>query len=75
MRDPSISYLKAIGITLMVMAHYHCPIICREAISLFHMPLFFLASGYCFKEEYIYDISKFITKRIKKDFGGHMLNG
>lgn len=50
----------------MVMAHSHCPIICREAISLFHMPLFFLASGYCFKEEYIYDISKFINKRIKR---------
>ena len=32
---------------------------------MFHMPLFFFMSGYCFKENYIVDWQNFIKKRIK----------
>ena len=64
MYNEAINYLKGIGIILMVMAHSHAPQICRDVISLFHMPLFFWASGYCFKEEYVNRFGSFAKKRI-----------
>ena len=34
-------------------------------ITMFHMPLFFFFSGYCFKEKYLKDVREFSIKRIK----------
>lgn len=49
-RDKSIDIAKGIGIILVVYGHLPCLI--REEIFLFHMPLFFLLSGYFFPLKY-----------------------
>lgn len=60
-----ISIIKGVAIILMVMAHAGCPDVLRKFIYLFHMPLFFMMSGYCFKGEYVFKKWKFLKKRIK----------
>ena len=45
-----ISIAKAIGIILMVAGHSGCPAIMNRFLYLFHMPLFFVCSGYFFKD-------------------------
>lgn len=49
-RNNFISIAKAIGIILMVVGHSGCPSAVTKFIYLFHMPLFFVCSGYFFKE-------------------------
>lgn len=65
MRRQEISILKAIGIILMVVGHSGCPALLRDAIYQFHMPLFFIASGMCLKEEHIGNIKGFVIRKIK----------
>lgn len=63
MRNSDITYAKAVAIMLMVMCHgmaYEVPF-----IYMFHMPLFFFFSGYCFKEKYLFTPKQFIWRRIK----------
>jgi fucose 4-O-acetylase-like acetyltransferase len=65
-RNNYISVAKAIGIILMVVGHSGCPSAIGRFIYLFHMPLFFVCSGYFFKE--IADKASLLTfcrKRIK----------
>lgn len=64
-RDNSISMTKGIAIILMVMVHAHFNPYCHSFISMFHMPLFFFMSGYCFKEAYLDNFSKYLKKRVK----------
>lgn len=64
-RNESVSIAKGIAILLMVLAHsgfyrYGC-----LWINIFHMPLFFFFSGFCFKEKYLDDSKVYILKRIK----------
>lgn len=61
-----VTYSKAFGIILMVIGHcaYNIPY-CRQIIYMFHMPLFFFLSGFCFKRQYLKTSHLFITKRIK----------
>ena len=61
----NISIAKGIGIILMVIGHAGCPTWMFQFIYLFHMPLFFFLSGYCFNNQYIDDKKIFILKRIK----------
>lgn len=63
MHDDKITISKGIGILLMVIAHAGIPDIFSRFIYMFHMPLFFFMSGYCFKEKH--STVTFITKRIK----------
>lgn len=49
-RNNYISIAKAIGIILMVVGHSGCPSAICNFIYLFHMPLFFVCSGYFYKE-------------------------
>lgn len=49
-RNNHITIAKALGIILMVVGHSGCPIALGKFIYLFHMPLFFVCSGYFFKE-------------------------
>lgn len=49
-RNNYIAIAKAIGIILMVVGHSGCPSALGRFIYLFHMPLFFVCSGYFFKE-------------------------
>lgn len=65
-KSNTVTYVKAIGITLMVMAHaLSMGCIGWNAIYAFHMPLFFLMSGYCFKEKYLSDAKQFMLRKIK----------
>lgn len=66
-RNNFISIAKAIGIILMVVGHSGCPAIINSFLYIFHMPLFFVCSGYFFKE--IIDqktLIVFCKKKIKK---------
>lgn len=61
-----ISIAKALGIILMVVGHSGCPVVISKFIYLFHMPLFFVCSGFFFKG--IYDrpsLLSFYKKRMK----------
>lgn len=48
-RDRVVDILKGIGIFLMVFRHARAPF--SEFVLLFHMALFFIASGYLYKKE------------------------
>lgn len=56
---------KAVGIILMVLAHARFLEYGNLWINMFHMPLFFFMSGYCFKEKYFDDFKGYSLKRIK----------
>lgn len=66
MRNNIIDIAKGIGIILVVAGHsMEWP---KNFIYLFHMPLFFFLSGYCYNREYsnnIYSIKILFIKRIK----------
>lgn len=64
-RNETITMMKAFAILLMVTAHagfYHQG---QVFINMFHMPVFFFCSGYCFKEKYLTDARTFAMKRVK----------
>lgn len=65
MRDDKITIAKAIGIILMVVVHAGLPQMEANFIIMFHMPLFFIVSGYCFKEKYLSNNTDFIKRKIK----------
>ena len=66
MRDDKVTIAKGIGILLMVAAHAGIPDMVNRFIVMFHMPLFFFMSGYCFKEKYLLPPPiTFINKRVK----------
>ena len=60
----TITYTKAVGIILMVLAHCSNFPLVDQIIHSFHMPLFFIVSGYCFKEKYLNEPLTFVQKRI-----------
>ena len=63
--NTSVNYLKALGITLMVLGHTRVNPQVIAFIYMFHMPLFFIASGYCFKEKYLSTPRKYIYNKVK----------
>lgn len=65
-RDNTVTLVKAIGIILMVVGHVVASdLVVRKAIFTFHMPLFFIMSGYCFNEKYLVNAKQFIIRKIK----------
>ena len=64
-RDNSVSMTKGVAIILMVLVHARFSHYGDNFINMFHMPLFFFMSGYCFKETYLNDVWSFTKKRIK----------
>lgn len=46
-----IDYLKAIAIYLVILGHLPDELHIKWGIYLFHMPLFFIISGYCTNHE------------------------
>ena len=64
-QNDTISIAKGLGIILMVIGHAGCPSWMFYFIYLFHMPLFFFLSGYCFKEKYVDDKMTFVKHRLK----------
>ena len=65
LEDKSINIAKGIGILLMVAGHSGMPNLLTHFVYAFHMPLFFIISGYCFKEKYINEPWTFVRKRFK----------
>lgn len=65
MREERITIAKAIAIMLMVVAHAGLPSAPSHFISMFHMPLFFFVSGYCFKDKYLSDNKRFVINKVK----------
>lgn len=63
-RDIKIDIVKGICIILMVVGHSGVPKIMHDAIYMFHMPCFFIVSGWLFKEKYLYSVWKFVKRRI-----------
>lgn len=64
-RNNAVSIAKGIGIMLMVLAHSQFSEFGDDLINMFHMPLFFIMSGYCFKESYLSDAKKYVMQKIK----------
>lgn len=64
--DNSVSFAKGIGIILMVWGHTFFSMYGRTAIYMFHMPLFFFISGYCFKESHLENFRNYARKRISR---------
>ena len=64
-RDNSVTIAKAIEIILMVLGHSGSSRYVDNYIFMFHMPVFYFMSGYCFKESHLNNARTFITKRIK----------
>lgn len=65
-RDLTVDIIKGIGIILMVMRHGRAPY--SDFVSLFHMAIFFMASGYLYRKEQVVDINsleKYIWRKIK----------
>lgn len=48
-RNEALDIAKGIGIILMVIGHSGCPKYLHDFIYMFHMPLFFVCSGYFYK--------------------------
>lgn len=61
-RDQSLDILRGIGIFLMVFDHVGWGSLVHTYIQSFHMPLFFIASGYLWKNEVLSSLAK---KRFK----------
>lgn len=51
-----IDYIRAIGIVLMVLAHIPLSDAFVHYVHGFHMPLFFVVSGYCYKAGGVWNI-------------------
>ena len=64
--DNSVSIAKGIGIMLMVLGHTFFSVYGYTVIYMFHMPLFFFLSGYCFKESHLEDFRNYAKKRISR---------
>lgn len=63
-----IDRMKGAGIVLMVFAHSHIPQPFYGAIFIFHMPLFFLLSGYLYKERPLKDVLQRNWQKILKPY-------
>lgn len=65
MRNNTVSIAKAIGIILMVVGHSGCPTGLYHFIYFFHMPLFFIISGYFFNPQSTESKKIFMTRKIQ----------
>lgn len=63
-RNEGVTIAKAIAIILMVLGHSGCPDVINHFLGIMRMPLFFIMSGYCFKEKYIDDGRKYLKRRV-----------
>ncbi|MGM9552431.1 MAG: acyltransferase family protein [Clostridia bacterium] len=65
-RLDDIDILKGIGIIIMIMGHVGFSGIFDVFIHSFHMPLFFVVSGYLFKKRDQFNISEFAFRKAKQ---------
>jgi len=64
-RDEALDIIKGIGIILMVVRHSGAPAYIHDIIYTFHMPLFFVCSGWFFSDRCIDDSRGFVVRKIK----------
>lgn len=64
-RNIALDALKGLCIILMVIGHSGAPQSLVRMISCFHMPAFFIISGFLFKEKYISDLFGFLRRKMK----------
>lgn len=64
-RNQTLDILKGVGIILMVIGHSGAPIWLHNTIYSFHMPLFFIASGWFFSEKDLDKPVDYIKRKIK----------
>ena len=64
MKDNYISVAKALGIILVVMGHSGCPVMLSKFLGFFHMPLFFILSGFFYREENTRHPVQYLNKKI-----------
>lgn len=62
-RNNAFDLAKGICILLMVVGHSGAPLVLHDAIYMFHMPCFFIISGWLFKEKYIDNITLFVKRK------------
>lgn len=65
MREERITISKGLAIIFMVVCHAGLPYHLNHFINMFHMPLFFFVSGYCFKDKYLHNSFLFIKNKVK----------
>lgn len=65
MKNDSVSIAKGLAIILMVLAHTYFNVWGCNFINMFHMPLFFFFSGYCFKVAYLSDFKHYTRQKIR----------
>lgn len=63
-RNDTITIAKALGIILMVIGHTGSIPVLNHFIYVFHMPLFFILSGLCFKDKYYNDKATFFKRKV-----------
>ena len=69
MRNPTIDVMKGVGISLVVLGHvWTSPELLQKIIYAFHMPLFFVISGYLFNETKRMEVpfQKFLLSRFQR---------
>lgn len=64
-RNLNVTVAKGIGIMLMVIGHSGAPAFLYILIYEFHMPLFFILAGYCFKQSHLSHPWQFAKRRMK----------
>jgi fucose 4-O-acetylase-like acetyltransferase len=64
-KDNTITIAKAIAIILMVLGHTWVSDYVNNWVGWFHMPLFFVMSGLCFKDENLASPRTYIKKKVK----------
>ena len=64
-RNDRIAIVKGLAIILMVIGHAEAYSIITNFIYLFHMPVFFIAAGYFFKEANLQDPYGYVKRRAK----------
>ncbi len=71
----SIDIAKGIGIILVVIGHTNTPFGIGKVIYQFHMPLFFILSGFFYKDDYIKTPLVFLLGSLKRLYGPFVING
>lgn len=56
--------MKTLAIICMVAGHSYTDSPIESFVGLFHMPVFFFCSGFCFKEKYLCDLKFYIKRKI-----------
>lgn len=64
-RNVLIDFIKGISILLMVMAHSCPPQLLKNIVYLFHIGLFYYASGWLFNEDYLNSPLSFVKRKLK----------